>query len=101
MTNSRKAFLRGAAHALPFFVVIIPFAMLFGVLSAEAGLGPWETQIFSVAVFAGAANLATSLLGTFVCAFISLPLTAKIYTWMEPKVFGKNSAVLAEKENAK
>ncbi len=58
MTNSRKAFLRGAAHALPFFVVIIPFAMLFGVLSAEAGLGPWETQIFSVAVFAGASQLA-------------------------------------------
>lgn len=58
MPNSRKAFLRGAAHALPFFVVIIPFAMLFGVLSAEAGLGPWETQIFSVAVFAGASQLA-------------------------------------------
>ena len=58
MTNSRKAFLRGAAHALPFFVVIIPFAMLFGVLSAEAGLGPWETQIFSIAVFAGASQLA-------------------------------------------
>ena len=32
--------------------------MLFGVLSAEAGLGPWETQIFSVAVFAGANQLA-------------------------------------------
>ena len=32
--------------------------MLFGVLSAEAGLGPWETQIFSVAVFAGASQLA-------------------------------------------
>ena len=58
MPNSRKAFLRGAAHALPFFVVIVPFAMLFGVLSAEAGLGPWETQIFSVAVFAGASQLA-------------------------------------------
>ena len=43
-------------------------------------------------IFAGAANLATSLLGTFVCAFISLPLTAKIYEWMEPKVFGKKSA---------
>lgn len=58
MPNSRKAFLRGAAHALPFFVVIVPFAMLFGVLSAEAGLGPWETQIFSIAVFAGASQLA-------------------------------------------
>lgn len=58
MPNSRKAFLKGAAHALPFFVVIVPFAMLFGVLSSEAGLGPWEAQIFSVAVFAGASQLA-------------------------------------------
>lgn len=58
MSPTRKAFLRGASHALPFFVVIVPFAMLFGVLSAEAGLGPRETQIFSVAVFAGASQLA-------------------------------------------
>ncbi len=56
--SPRKAFLRGASHSLPFFLVIVPFAMLFGVLSAEAGLGPWETQIFSVAVFAGASQLA-------------------------------------------
>lgn len=58
MSSSRKAFFRGATHALPFFVVIVPFAMLFGVLSSEAGLGPWETQIFSIAVFAGASQLA-------------------------------------------
>lgn len=56
--STRKAFLKGAAQAAPFFVVIVPFAMLFGVLSAEAGLGPWETQIFSIAVFAGASQLA-------------------------------------------
>ena len=58
MSQTRKAFYKGAARALPFFVVIVPFAMLFGVLSAEAGLGPWETQIFSIAVFAGASQLA-------------------------------------------
>ena len=58
MSQTRAAFFKGAAHALPFFVVIVPFAMLFGVLSAEAGLGPWETQIFSIAVFAGASQLA-------------------------------------------
>jgi len=58
MSNPRRAFFRGAGQSLPFFVVIVPFAMLFGVLSAEAGLGPWETQIFSVSVFAGASQLA-------------------------------------------
>lgn len=57
MSPSLRAFLKGAAHALPFFVIIVPFAMLFGVLCAEAGLGPWETQAFSVAVFAGASQL--------------------------------------------
>ena len=55
---ARKAFLRGASHSLPFFVVIVFFAMLFGVLSSEAGLTGWETQAFSVAVFAGASQLA-------------------------------------------
>ena len=57
MSNLRQAFFRGAGQALPFFVVIVPFAMLFGVLCAEAGIGPWETQIFSIAVFAGASQL--------------------------------------------
>lgn len=57
MSPAAKAFFKGATHALPFILVIVPFAMLFGVLSAEAGLGPWETQIFSIAVFAGASQL--------------------------------------------
>jgi len=39
-----------------------------------------------IVVFAGAANLATSILGTFVCAFISLPLTERLYNWLEPKI---------------
>lgn len=55
---TRSAFLRGASHSLPFFVVIVPFAMLFGVLSSDAGLSGLETQLFSVAVFAGASQLA-------------------------------------------
>ena len=42
-----------------------------------------------ITVFAGAANLATGVLGTFVCAFISLPLTIKVYEWMKPKVSKK------------
>lgn len=42
-----------------------------------------------ITVFAGAANMATGILGTFVCAFISLPLTIKVYEWMKPKVSKK------------
>lgn len=58
MTFPRKAFFKGMTRSLPFVVVIVPFAMLLGVLCADAGLGPWETQIFSITVFAGASQLA-------------------------------------------
>ena len=65
-------------------------SMMAAAAGALASVFPdFKEDIF---IFAGAANLATSLLGTFVCAFVSLPLTAKIYEWMEPKVFGKKSA---------
>ena len=65
-------------------------SMMAAAAGALASVFPdFKEDIF---IFAGAANLATSLLGTFVCAFISLPLTARIYEWMEPKVFGKKSA---------
>ena len=58
MPSPRQAYVRGVSHSLPFFVVIVPFAMLFGVLSSGAGLNGLETQVFSVAVFAGASQLA-------------------------------------------
>lgn len=48
-----------------------------------------------ILVFAAASNLATSLLGTFVCAFISLPLTTKFYEWLEPWVFGRRPVAQA------
>lgn len=44
-----------------------------------------------IVVFAGAANLATSILGTFVCAFISLPLTERLYNWLEPRIGRKKT----------
>lgn len=58
LPRPRAAFLRGMRHSLPFFVVILPFGMLFGVLAAEAGLTNGEAVIFSMTVFAGAAQFA-------------------------------------------
>jgi len=62
MTDPRgfamAAFLRGARHSLPFFLVILPFGMLFGVLGTEAGLTMAEVVAFSLTVFAGAAQFA-------------------------------------------
>ncbi|WP_395004937.1 AzlC family ABC transporter permease [Cypionkella sp.] len=54
----RQGFWRGVVDALPFVVVIVPFAMLFGLLASEAGLHLYEIILFSVVVFAGASQFA-------------------------------------------
>lgn len=58
MTPPRSAYLRGIRNALPFIIVIVPFAMLFGLLATEAGLNLFEVGAFSVVVFAGASQFA-------------------------------------------
>lgn len=55
---NRRGFLRGLRDALPFVVVIVPFAMLFGLLASEAGLHIYEIILFSVVVFAGSSQFA-------------------------------------------
>nr|WP_255723676.1 DUF3100 domain-containing protein [Sporosarcina sp. ACRSL] len=42
-----------------------------------------------IALFAAAANLITTILGTYICVFFSLPVTARLYEWLEPKI-GRN-----------
>lgn len=49
-------FLRGAAKSLPFLIVMIPFAVLFGVVATEAGLDVAQVLGFSVLVLAGASQ---------------------------------------------
>lgn len=56
--DPRASYLRGVRAALPFAVVIVPFAMLFGLLASEAGLQLYEIVAFSVSVFAGASQFA-------------------------------------------
>ncbi len=58
MPSARSAFLRGSRHALPFLIVVVPFAMLFGALATDAGLTMLEVITFSAVVFAGAAQFA-------------------------------------------
>lgn len=55
-SNPKRQFLRGARDALPFLLVIIPFALLFGVAATEAGLNVAEVMGFTVLVIAGAAQ---------------------------------------------
>lgn len=55
-SSIKSAYKAGISDGAPFILVIIPFAMLFGVLATEAGLSVFETLSFSVVVIAGAAQ---------------------------------------------
>ncbi len=71
--NVKASFWRGVTQALPFFVVIVPFAMLFGVVATEAGLNVFEALTFSVVVIAGASQFtAVQLLADGAPAWVAL-----------------------------
>ena len=53
----RSAYWRGFRAGRPFLVVLIPFAMVFGVVSIEAGLSVAQVLGFSALVIAGAAQI--------------------------------------------
>ncbi|NNU79619.1 branched-chain amino acid ABC transporter permease [Halovulum dunhuangense] len=54
--QTRSAFVSGFFGSLPFVTVIIPFAMLFGVVATEAGLDLLQTMSMSFFVIAGASQ---------------------------------------------
>lgn len=54
--TTKSAYLRGLKAAAPFFIVVIPFAMLFGVVATEAGLPLSQVMAFSFLVVAGASQ---------------------------------------------
>jgi len=56
MNSVKAAFWSGVRQFMPFNIVVIPFALLFGVVATEAGLSVFETLSFSVVVIAGAAQ---------------------------------------------
>ena len=80
------------------------FAMASGVGSASmnaAAIGPTlaafpglETQIEA---FAGFSNLLSFCVGIYIVIFVALPLTEKIYNWLEPKI-GRES-IMPKKED--
>lgn len=53
---TRPAFGQGLRDGAPFLAALMPFALLFGVASAEAGLGLPQALGFSVGVIAGASQ---------------------------------------------
>lgn len=58
MRAKRSPFLRGCLASAPFVIVVVPFALLFGVVATEAGLDLVQVMLFSFSVFAGASQFA-------------------------------------------
>ena len=63
-STTKSAFLKGVRDGSPFIVVVIPFAVLFGVVGTEAGLNLAQVMGFSVVVIAGASQFAALALMT-------------------------------------
>ena len=58
-TSKRKSpYITGLTDGAPFVLVIVPFALLFGVVSMDAGLSVVQSMGFSVLVIAGASQFA-------------------------------------------
>ncbi len=55
-SNRKSIYLQGVRDGAPFVLVVVPFALLFGVVGTEAGLNLAEVMGFSVLVIAGAAQ---------------------------------------------
>jgi predicted branched-subunit amino acid permease len=71
--TTKSIFWQGVRDGAPFVLVIVPFALLFGVVATEAGLNLVETMAFSVLVIAGAAQFtAVELLSKDAPAVIAL-----------------------------
>ena len=83
------------------------FAMASGVGSASmnaASLGPTlaafpalETQIEA---FAGFSNLLSFSIGIYIVIFIAIPLTEKLYSWLEPMIGREAIVSEGDDENA-
>lgn len=54
--STKKAFRRGFRDCSPFVAIVIPYALLFGVVARDAGLAVYEVMSMSVLVIAGASQ---------------------------------------------
>lgn len=80
------------------------FAMASGVGSASmnaAALGPtlaaFPSLETSIEAFAGFSNLLSFSVGIYIVMFLALPLTEKLYYWLEPKI-GRGSAFESDED---
>ena len=88
------------------FIPLHPYAyaMASGVGSASmnaAAIGPtleaFPALETSIEAFAGFSNLLSFCVGIYIVIFIALPITEKMYNWLEPKI-GRNYIVKEEED---
>ena len=89
------------------FIPLHPYAyaMASGVGSASmnaAAIGPtlaaFPTMETNIEAFAGFSNLLSFCVGIYIVIFIALPLTEKVYNFLEPKI-GRKSIIKEKEEN--
>lgn len=54
--DTRRVFWRGFVDCAPFTIIVVPYAMLFGVVARDAGLAVYEVMAMSILVIAGASQ---------------------------------------------
>ena len=57
MNNKFRVFLRGIFDVSPLMIPVVPFGLIFGVLSIDIGFSPTETMGMSLIVFGGASQI--------------------------------------------
>ena len=86
-STERSAFATGVVDVLPFIVMVVPFATLFGVVAIEAGLSLAQTLSFSILVIAGASQFAAlqlmlenAAIGFILAAALAVNLRMAMYS---------------------
>ena len=57
MKSNLKVFLKGIIDVSPLMIPVVPFGLIFGVLSIDVGFSPLETMGMSLIVFGGASQI--------------------------------------------
>jgi len=76
--EERGLFLQGVRAALPLLLGVIPFALICGIASMEAGLPAWQAVGISLVIFAGASQLAVLHLFVIGAPAVVMVLTALV-----------------------
>lgn len=66
---------RGFVAMMPLWLGVVPFGLTYGVLGRQAGFGALETQLSSMLIYAGAAQIAMISLFDDGAAFVAIALT--------------------------